>query len=127
VRTPRCYLIYALAPRQTTASEANDLLNEYVEDRRRGIAVFHDHFTGLPHGGFVVLDAREKDELVLLDYPGPLVGWEIAVHPLTFALAATGFLAQARFTLEQYRGVTFAELVAQEPDDPRFWWRRASR
>ena len=124
MRTPRCYLVYAVAPEGTTAAEANDLVNEYVEDKRRGLAVFHDHFTGRPHGGFVVLDARDTDELTLLDDPGPLAGWETAVHPLTFALAATGFLAQARFTLEQYRGMTFAELEDSEPDDPRFWWRR---
>jgi hypothetical protein len=116
--------VYAVAPEGTTAAEANDLVNEYVEDKRRGLAVFHDHFTGRPHGGFVVLDARDTDELTLLDDPGPLAGWETAVHPLTFALAATGFLAQARFTLEQYRGMTFAELEDSEPDDPRFWWRR---
>jgi hypothetical protein len=124
LRTPRCYLVYAIAPEGTTATEATDLLNEYVEDERRGLAVFHDHFTGGPHGGFVVVDARDADQLALLDDPGPLAGWEIAVHPLTFALAATGFLAQAHFTLEQYRGTTFAELDAEEPDDPRFWWRR---
>jgi hypothetical protein len=105
------------------ASEANDLLNEYVADRRRGIAVFHDHFTGSPHGGCVILDARDEGELARLDDPGPLTGWEIAVHPLTFALAATGFLPQARLTLEEYRGTTFAELEAAEPADPRFWWR----
>jgi hypothetical protein len=126
VRTARCYLVYALAPEGVTAAEASDLLNEYVEDARRGVAVFHDHFTGQAHGGFVVLDARSEEELALLDDAGPLVGWELAVHPLTFALTATGFLAQARFTLEQYRGTTFAELEAAEADDPRFWWRRPS-
>jgi hypothetical protein len=126
VRTPRCYLVYALAPEHTSASEANDLLNEYVADRRRGPAVFHDHFTGKPHGGFVVFDARSDEELALLDDPGPLSDWQLAVHPLTFALAASGFLAQARFTLEQYRGTSFAELEAEEPDDARFWWRRSS-
>jgi hypothetical protein len=125
VRTPRCYLVYAIAPEHVSAAEANELLNEYVADARRGAAVFHDHFTGRPHGGFVILDARTEDELALLDDRGPLVGWEVAVHALTFALAATGFLAQARFTLEEYRGKTFAELEAVERDDPRFWWRRS--
>ena len=124
MRAPRCYLVYAIAPGHATAADANDLLNEYVDDKRRGVPVFHDHFTGRPHGGFVVLDARTEDELTLLDEPGPLEGWQIAVHPLTFALAASGFLAQARFTLEQYRGTTFEQLEAAEPDDPRFWWRR---
>jgi hypothetical protein len=66
---PRCYLIYARAPEHITAAEANDLLNSYVADERRGLAVFHDHFTGRPHGGFVVLDVRTEDELALLDDP----------------------------------------------------------
>ena len=123
MRSPRCYLVYARAPGGMAASDANDLLNKYVADERRGLAIFHDHFIGHPHGGFVVFDARKDDELALLDDPGPLEGWTIAVHALTFALTATGFLAQARFTLEQYRGTTFADLEAAEEPDPRFWWR----
>lgn len=39
----RCHLVYALAPSGTTAREANDLLNEYVSDRSRRLAVWHDH------------------------------------------------------------------------------------
>jgi hypothetical protein len=124
VRPPRCYLVYAVAPGGISASDANDLLNDYVADRQRGIAVFHDHFIGRSHGGCVVLDVRDDSALALLDDPGPLTGWSIAVHPLTFSLAATGFLAQARLTLEEYRGVTFAELEAAEEPDPRFWWRK---
>jgi hypothetical protein len=124
VSPPRCFLVYAVAPKGTSASDANDLLNDYVADRRRGIAVFHDHFTGRPHGGCVVLDVRDDRAFALLDDPGPLTGWTIAVHPLTFSLAATGFLAQARLTLEEYSGVTFAELEAAEEADPRFWWRK---
>jgi len=45
VRAPRCYLVYAVASEGISASDANDLLNDYVADRQRGIAVFHDHFT----------------------------------------------------------------------------------
>ena len=119
----RCYLVYALAPAGTTAREANDKLNEYVADGRRGLAVWHDHFIGT-HGGAVVLDVRTEAERALLDDAGPLAGWHLAVHPLTFSLSAVGFSAQASFTLEEYRGVTLHELATREPDDPRFWWRR---
>jgi hypothetical protein len=42
----RCYLVYALAPEGATARQANDRLNEYVSDGRRGFVIFHDHFTG---------------------------------------------------------------------------------
>jgi hypothetical protein len=122
---PRCFLVYALAPEGTTARDANDRLNEYVADRRRGLSVWHDHFVGA-HGGAAVFDVRSEDELALLDDPGPLTGWRLAVHPLTFSLSATGFVAQTEFTLEQYRDVSLDELAAAEPDDPRFWWRRRS-
>ena len=119
----RCYLVYALAPDGTSAREANDRLNEYVADARRGLAVWHDHFIG-QHGGAVVLDVRSDEEEALLDEPGPLADWRLSVHPLTFSLSALGFSAQTSFTLEQYRGVSLDELAVSEPDDPRFWWRR---
>jgi hypothetical protein len=121
----RCFLVYALAPEGTTAREANDRLNEYVADERRGLSVWHDHFVGT-HGGAVVLDVRSEEEQALLAEPGPLAGWAISVHPLTFSLSAVGFAAQTSFTLESYRGVSLDELAAAEPDDPRFWWRRRS-
>ena len=119
----RCYLVYALAPDGTSAREANDRLNEYVADARRGLAVWHDHFIG-QHGGAIVLDVRSDEEEALLDELGPLAGWRLSVHPLTFSLSALGFSAQTSFTLEQYRGVSLDELAVSEPDDPRFWWRR---
>jgi len=119
----RCVLVYALAPEGTTARQANDRLNEYVADRRRGLAVWHDHFVGL-HGGAIVLDVRSDEELALLDDPGPLEGWRLSVHPLTFSLSAVGFAAQTSFTLEEYRGVSLGELAAAELADPRFWWQR---
>src|SRR5207248_3255803 len=82
-----------------------------VDDRRRGLAVWHDHFVGL-HGGAIVLDVRSDEELALLDDPGPLEGWRLSVHPLTFSLSAVGFAAQTSFTLEEYRGVSLGELAA---------------
>ena len=121
----RCHLVYALAPAGVSAREANDLLNEYVADESRGLAVWHDHFVG-EHGGAVVLDTRGEDEEARLGDPGPLEGWRLSVHPLTFSLSAVGFSAQTSFTLEQYRGVSLDELEAGEPDDPRYWWRRSA-
>ena len=121
----RCHLVYALAPAGVSAREANDLLNEYVADESRGLAVWHDHFVG-EHGGAVVLDTRSDDEEARLRDLGPLDGWRLSVHPLTFSLSAVGFSAQTGFTLEQYRRVSLDELAAQEPDDPRYWWRRSA-
>jgi hypothetical protein len=120
---PRCHLVYALAPDGVGAREANDLLNEYVSDRRRGIAVFHDHFAAKPHGGIAVWEVRNEEEEALLADPGPLAGWSLTTHPLVYALRATGFAALVDFSLERYAGTTMAELAAAEPDDPRFWWR----
>jgi hypothetical protein len=119
----RCVLVYALAPEETTAREPNDRLNEYVAERRRGLAVWHDHFVGL-HGGAVVLDVHSDDEETLLGDPGPFAGWRLSFHPLTFSLSAVGFAAQTSFTLERHSEVTLEEPAAAEPADPRFWWQR---
>ena len=120
----RCYLVYAVAPDGVTARQANELLNQYVEDRRRGFVVYHDHFTGKPHGGIAVFDIRNREAHDLLDEPGPLEGWELSTHALTFSMAATGFAAQMELTAEAYGGQTLQQLRAEEPDDERFWWRR---
>jgi len=120
----RCYLVYALAPPGTSARQANDLLNEYVADRTRGLAVWHDHFVG-EHGGAVVLEVHDEQEEARLEELGPLEGWHLRSHPLTFSLTGVGFSAQTSFTLEQYREVSLEKLAATEPDDPRYWWRRS--
>jgi hypothetical protein len=118
----RCYLVYALAPAGMGARVANDLLNEYAGEERRGIPVYHDHFVG-EHGGFVVFDARTDAEREALDQPGVLEGWNLSVHPLTFSLTGVGLAAQVDFTLERYGGTTLAALAEDEEDDPRYWWR----
>ena len=123
--TGRCYLVYALAPAGTTAREANDRLNLYVDERDRGVAVNHDHFSRKPHGGFVVLDVQTEEELARLDESGPLEGWSVTVHPLTFSLTAVGFAAQTDFTLEAYRDTTLDELRVAERRDRRYWWQAA--
>jgi hypothetical protein len=123
-RSARCYLVYATAPDGVSARAANDALNEYVADGRRGIPVFHDHFTGKPHGGVAVFYPRTTAEAALLDEPGPLEGWNVVVHALTFALAPVGFVAQTEFTLEAYGETSLEELRRAEADDPRYWWRR---
>jgi hypothetical protein len=120
----RCYLVYAVAPEGVTARQANELLNEYIEDRRRGFVIFHDHFTGKPHGGFAVFDVRDAQAYELLEDHGPLEGWEVRVHALTFSMAATGFAAQMALTAEAYGGKRLDQLRREETDDERFWWLR---
>lgn len=120
----RCYLVYAVAPDGVTAREANERLNEYVEDRRRGFVIFHDHFTGKPHGGIAVFDVRDQRAFDLLDDAGPLAGWDLSIHAFTFSMAATGFAAQMALTAEAYGGRTLDERRAEEGHDERFWWLR---
>jgi hypothetical protein len=120
----RCYLVYALAPAGVSAREANNRLNEYIEDRSRGTVAFHDHFVGRPHGGLAVFHVQDDGEVAKLEDPGPLAGWTLSVHPLTFSLTAVGFAAQTELTLEGYRGTSLEELRASEPEDKRYWWQR---
>lgn len=119
----RCHLVYALAPEGVSAREANDLLNEYIGDRSRGIVVYHDHFIGR-HGGVAVFEVRSDEEEAKLADPGPLEGWQLESYPLTFSLTAVGFVGQAEFTLRNYAGTTLDELAAAERPEKRFWWRR---
>lgn len=122
--TGRCHLVYALAPSGIGARDANDRFNEYIEDRARGLVVSHDHFVGKPHGGYAVFDVRTDEELARLDDSGPLEGWQLTHHPLTFSLTAVGFAAQLDFTLEAYRDTSLEQLAAAEEPDKRFWWQR---
>ena len=120
----RCYLVHALAPDDMSAREANDLLNEYIGEAGRGLIVTHDHFTGGPHGGFAVFEASTEAETEKLADPGPLAGWTISSHALTFSLTALGFVAQADFTLRNYGGTSLSGLEAAERPSKRFWWQR---
>ncbi|HYZ77340.1 MAG TPA: hypothetical protein VE596_08200 [Gaiellaceae bacterium] len=102
-------------------------MNEYIEDERRGLVVFHDHFADRPHGGVAVFDVRSDAERGHLDDAGPLTGWNVTVHALTFSLTAVGFVAQTKLTLEGYGHSPLEELRAAEEPDPRFWWRKEER
>jgi hypothetical protein len=122
----RCHLVYALAPDGVNARQANELLNDYIGDRSRGVVVYHDHFIGR-HGGIAVFEASTEEEVAKLADPGPLEGWQIETFPLTFSLTAVGFVGQAEFTLRNYAGTTLEELEAAEQPEKRFWWRRHRR
>jgi hypothetical protein len=121
---PRSYLAYAVAPEGTSARDANDLLNAYIEAPGRGLPVFHDHFIGEPHGGVAVFEVRTEEEEARLADPGPLAGWEVAMHALTFSLTGVGFVAQTELTIEGYGKTTIEALRKAEPKDARFWWQR---
>jgi hypothetical protein len=119
----RCVLVYAVAPDRLTARQANDALNEYVEDTRRGVPVLHDHFAGKPHGGFAVLYVDSDEQQDLLEDPGPLAEWQVTAHPLVYSLTPVGFAALLDFSLRVYGKTSLEELRAAEEPDPRYWWR----
>lgn len=102
IRNPRCFLVYALAPEGVSPAEANRLLNAYVADEGRGLAVHHDHFIGQP-GGVAVFFAETAAQRAALADPGPLAGWRVEVRPLIFSRSPSGFDEQVAFTLRAYR------------------------
>jgi hypothetical protein len=122
----RCYVVYALAPRELGPRDANAAFNEFIADPRRGLVLWHDHFVG-ERGGVAIFHVADADELARLRALGPLHDWAVAVHPLTFSLAPSGFRAQIDFTLRTYRGTTLSEVEAREVPERRHWWRRRER
>ncbi len=88
---------------------ANDAINEFVGDHRRGLALFHDHFSDQP-GGVAVFAVETAGQLAAVREAGPLTGWEVRAHPLIFAESAMRFLHQCDFTMHAYRGRRLPEL-----------------
>jgi hypothetical protein len=111
-RDRRCWIVSGYAPEGTTMAAANDELNGFVADPRRGPLLFHDHFADRP-GGIAVFAPDTPEQLAALKEPGPLAAWELAIHPLIFAEGATGFLFQIDYTMIAYRKRKLAELYAE--------------
>lgn len=116
-RHPRCFLVYALAPKGLPASDANRLFNEFVGDRRLPLPIFHDHFIGQP-GGIAIFFAASPDERDALLDPPYLDGWELHIRPLIFSSSPSAFDEQIAFTLRAYRGVDWETL--QREKRPRY-------
>lgn len=104
IQKPRCFLLYALAPSDLPAAEANRILNAFIGDPSLPLAVFHDHFIGQP-GGLVIFyveTTEERDALLAQKY---LDGWHVEIQPLIFSHSPSALDAQIAFTLRAYRGV----------------------
>ena len=109
IRKPRCFLLYALAPKDLPAVEANRILNAFIGDPGFPLAVFHDHFIGQA-GGLVIFyveTAEERDALLNQTY---LDGWRVEIQPLIFSYSPSAFDEQTAFTLRAYRGVDWEAL-----------------
>jgi len=66
IKKPRCFLVYALAPDDLAASEANRIFNEFIAEPGLPLALYHDHFIGQPGGVaiFFVESPQERDALL---------------------------------------------------------------
>ena len=109
---PRCFLLYALAPSDMPAAEANRILNAFIGDPALPLALFHDHFIGQP-GGIVIFyveASAERDALLKQTY---LDGWHVEIQPLIFSHSPAAFDEQIAFTLRAYRDVSW-ELLQKE-------------
>jgi hypothetical protein len=118
ISKPRCFLLYALAPGELPASEANRILNAFIGDSALPLAIFHDHFIGQP-GGIVIFYVEttvERDALLAQTY---LDGWHVEIQPLIFSRSPSAFDEQIAFTLRAYRGVNWETLQKeQRPSSP---------
>jgi hypothetical protein len=101
ISRPRCILLYALAPPDLPAAEANRTLNEMVADPALPLALFHDHFIGAP-GGVVVFYAEDAAQRAALASQEHLAGWDVALRPLVFSFSPAAFDEQIAFTLRAY-------------------------
>lgn len=113
VRNPRCFLVYALAPDGTPASEANRIFNAFLAETGLPLALFHDHFIGDAGGVaiFYVASPDERDALLGQTY---LDGWRVEYRPLIFSRSPSGFDEQIAFTLRAYRSVDWDRLRREE-------------
>ncbi len=113
ISKPRCFLLYALAPAELPAAEANRILNAFIGDSALPLAIFHDHFIGQPGGIiiFYVETTEERDALLTQTY---LDGWHVEIQPLIFSRSPSAFDEQIAFTLRAYRGVNWETLQKEQ-------------
>jgi len=113
IRKPRCFLLYALAPGDLRAAEANRILNTFISDPDLPLAIFHDHFIG-QRGGIVIFyveTPEERDALLAQKY---LDDWHVEIPPLIFSHSPSAFDAQIAFTLRAYRGADWEVLQREQ-------------
>jgi hypothetical protein len=113
IKKPRCFLVYALAPDDLPASEANRIFNQFIAEPGLPLALYHDHFIGHPGGVavFFVESPKERDALLEQEF---LAGWQVEVQPLIFSFSPAAFDEQIAFTLKAYRGVEWGRLQKEQ-------------
>ena len=113
IRKPRCFLLYAIAPGEMPAAEANRILNAFIADPNLPLAIFHDHFIGEP-GGIVIFYVETTEERDMLLSQTYLDGWRVEIQPLIFSHSPSAFDEQIAFTLRAYRGVSWETLQKEQ-------------
>lgn len=117
IKKPRCFLVYALAPENLSASEPNRIFNEFIAQPGLPLALYHDHFIGQPGGIaiFFVETSHERDALLDQNF---LDGWRVEFQPLIFSFSPAAFDEQIAFTLKAYRGVDWERLQKEQRGIP---------
>jgi hypothetical protein len=113
VRKPRCFLVYALAPDNLSAADANRLFNEFVADQALPLVLFHDHFIGKP-GGLAIFFAETPEEREALFNHQHLTDWHIEYRLLIFSYNPAAFDEQTAYTLRQYRNADWETLRCEK-------------
>ena len=103
IQKPRCFLVYALAPADLPAADANRIFNVFIGDESLPLPIFHDHFIGQAGGLaiFYVDNPAARDALLNQKH---LNGWHVEIQPLIFSHSPSAFDEQTAFTLKAYRG-----------------------
>ena len=112
-RQPRCFIVHALAPEGTSASQANKEFNRFIADATLPLALFHDHFIGQV-GGIAIFYVSSEAERDALLGSGHLADWEVHYHPLIFSSSPAAFDEQIAFTLRVYREANWEKLQIEK-------------
>lgn len=115
-KRPRCYLVYALAPKGTKARAANDAINAMTADATLPLALWHDHFIK-EAGGCIIFYVANQEKQQALFQSQHLAGWQVDFRPLIFSFSPSAFDAQTSFTLKNYRHSDWESLRQQERPD----------
>lgn len=113
IQNPRCFLLYAIAPKEMPAAEANHILNDFIGNPALPLAIFHDHFIGQP-GGIVIFYVETPEQRDALLAQTHLDGWHVEVQPLIFSRSPAAFDEQIAFTLRAYRNVNWETLQKEQ-------------
>ena len=113
IQKPRCFLVYALAPENLPAAEANRVFNDFIGDRALPLVIYHDHFIGQAGGLaiFYVDTSAARDRLLNQKH---LEGWQVDIQPLVFSYSPSAFDEQTAFTLKAYRSLDWEDLQKEK-------------